>query len=144
MILIVVDLEHQIIPDEVQIALALLSIPYAYFWEKELSTMLFTALGMGLFSYGLRSVFWLWKKKEGLGMGDVKFFIVCGLYLSPYGLAPFLLYAGISGVVLGLIWQRLGFGERFPFGPSLALAFFVCIAFPEWHDALFIFTPTLP
>ncbi len=139
-ILIVVDLEHQIIPDEIQITLALLSIPYAYLWNIEIAQMITMALGLGIFSYALRYVFFLWKKKEALGLGDVKFFIVAGLFLSPYSLAPFLLYAGLSGVALGLLWRLLGFGERFPFGPSLAISFFICIAFPHHSDSLLNFS----
>lgn len=140
-ILIVVDLEHQIIPDEIQISLAILSIPYAYLWDVPLSQMAIMALSLGGFSYGLRYVFWKWKKKEGLGLGDVKFFVVAGLFLSPQALALFLLISGLSGVVLGLAWKLLGFGERFPFGPSLAIAFFICICFPQFsYDWLLLFS----
>lgn len=142
--MIVVDLEHQIIPDEIQIALALLSIAYAYYWHVPLAQMITMAIGLGIFSYGLRYVFWLWKKKEALGLGDVKFFIVVGLYLPFEAIATFLFIAGFSGVILGVIWRATGLGERFPFGPSLAVAFFMCIAFPElsygWmyrHTAVF-------
>ncbi len=129
-IMIVVDLEHQIIPDEIQIMLALFSIPYAYFWDVEWSQMVIMSIGLGLFSYGLRYIFWLWKKKEALGLGDVKFFIVAGLYLPFESMASFLFISGMSGVLLGLLWRLMGWAERFPFGPSLAIAFFICISFP--------------
>lgn len=134
MVMIVVDLEHQIIPDEVQIALVLLALPYAYLWQVPLMRMLVMALSLFLLSYGLRYGFRLWKQKEGLGLGDVKFFTVVGLYLAPMAIAPFMLYSGIMGIVFGLTWRIMGLGERFPFGPALALSFFICIAFPQWGE----------
>jgi prepilin signal peptidase PulO-like enzyme (type II secretory pathway) len=73
---------------------------------------------------------WL-RKKDGLGFGDVKFLAVAGLWLGVMPMVPFLFYAGVLGIITGLVWRALGLGPVFPFGPSLAVALFICVAYPE-------------
>jgi leader peptidase (prepilin peptidase)/N-methyltransferase len=131
-IMIVVDLEHQIIPDIIQIALISIGILYRYSLDSEWHEYISgPAIGLAI-ALALRYGFWLWKKREGLGMGDVKFFAVAGLFLGVKGFAPFMLFSGLIGIFTSLIWRRLGKGEEFPFGPSLAISIFLCTVFPEY------------
>lgn len=132
LIMTVVDFEHYIIPDEIHWALLPLGIAYHYTVSTPIDNVILgtisgAAIGLAL-HYGYRLI----RKKEGLGFGDVKFFMVSGLWLSSLVLfPPFLFLSGMLGVGLGIIWQILGRGPRFPFGPALALALFLCVAFPE-------------
>ncbi len=135
LIMIVADLEHYIIPDEVHWALLPLGIAYHYVigssWENVAAG---AALGGGIglaLHYGYRYL----RKKEGLGFGDVKFMAIAGLWLGVLPLVPFLFFSGVLGVIFGLLWRALGKGPVFPFGPSLAVALFVCVAFPELPNA---------
>jgi prepilin signal peptidase PulO-like enzyme (type II secretory pathway) len=83
------------------------------------------ALGL-LLHHGYRFL----RKREGLGYGDVKFFSVAGLWLTPFPMVIFLFLAGVFGVVFGLLWRVLGKGEYFPFGPALAVSLAVCVLWP--------------
>jgi prepilin signal peptidase PulO-like enzyme (type II secretory pathway) len=136
MIMIVADLEHYIIPDQVHLALLPLALIYHYLIDTTLRDQvegLVLGAGTGLaLHYGYR---WL-RKKEGLGFGDVKFLAVAGLWLTLKPFIPFLFFAGLFGIVTAGLWRLLGRGELFPFGPALAASLFLCVAWP-WIAALF-------
>ncbi len=136
-IMVVTDLEQRIIPDLIQIALVPLGILYLYSQNAEIHQY-FTGPILGLtVAAALRQGFYLWKKREGLGMGDVKFFAVAGLFLGIDAFAPFMLYSGIIGVLFSIIWKMLGKGEEFPFGPALAISMLACLLFPQYTVNLF-------
>jgi len=84
-----------------------------------------------ILAFGLRWGFFIVKKRESLGMGDVKFLIVSGIFLGPFALLPFIFFAGVFGIVTGTLWHRLGRGQEFPFGPALAASLFLCLTAPE-------------
>lgn len=131
-IMIVVDLEHMIIPDILQILMFITGIIYRYSIGSELSEYFSGALFGLIFSLALRYGFWLIKKREGLGMGDVKFFAVAGLFLGIEAFFPFLFLSGIIGIFSALMWKKLGKGDEFPFGPALAVSLFICLIAPEY------------
>lgn len=134
LIMIVVDLEWQIIPDEIQVAMGVLAIAYYWVMGGAWGDVLGSgALGLGIglmLHHGYR---WL-RHKEGLGFGDVKFLLVAGLWLASFiNWAPFLFLAGLCGVLTAMIWRLLGQGERFPFGPALAVSLFLGIMTPVYR-----------
>ena len=130
MVMIVVDLEHYIIPDQVHYVLLPFGLGYQLYsgtsFDDVLRGFLFGA-GIGLaLHYGYRHL----RKKEGLGFGDVKFFAIAGIWLGFRPFIPFLFFSGIFGVITGLVWRALKKGPIFPFGPALAVALYACVAFP--------------
>jgi len=128
--IIAIDLRYKLIPDVLQIILLFLGIFYAFCRSSEISAMEGAALGATL-GFGLRWIFFYWKNKESLGMGDVKFLIVSGVFLGPQGLLPFIFFAGILGLVTAFFWNRLKLGHEFPFAPALAASLFLCLTVPE-------------
>lgn len=125
-----IDLEHYILPDTLQIILAVLGVCFgaatgASFTEQGL--MMITLLALAI---SLRLFMQAWKKREALGYGDVKLFAVSGIFLPHLLLAPFLFLAGIAGVLLAFICRR-GEGGIFPFGPALAFSLLTCLILPE-------------
>ncbi len=125
-VLVVVDLQHHLLPDRVLlpaglVALALLGVVAAASGE-------WTALGRALLgalalSAGLLALAWV--NPSGLGLGDVKLGLVLGLYLGWFGWAHLL-----TGVVLGFVLQavlavvllalrRAGRDTQLAFGPAL-------------------------
>ena len=130
--IVITDLEHTIILDEVQIAVGVFGVLYAFAQARDagdVATSAFVGLAIGL---GLKYGFIYFRNKDGLGMGDVKFLFVTGIWLGvAANFVPFLFFSGILGIVSGLIWRAMGHGERFPFGPSLALALLGCVLFPN-------------
>ncbi len=127
MILVVIDLEYLIIPDGLQIALFLLGFAYRLFLEPSWEAGVIggtTGLALGL---ALHYGYLYFRKLDALGMGDVKFFLVAGWWLGPGALVVMLAMAGLMGTVMGLLWGAGGRGQKFPFGPALAAALFICV-----------------
>ncbi len=123
-IIVFVDLEFQIIPDAVVLALAVLGIGYRF---PEWSDAILGAIIAGALAWLLRLGFSRLKKREALGLGDVKFFAMAGIWCGIGGLAPFMLLAGVFGILFALGWRARGGGAEFPFGPGLAMSLFTVV-----------------
>lgn len=128
----VTDLEHQIILDEVQIAIGAFGILHGIENEVAASDMI-TGCVVGLsIGLALKYGFLYFRNKDGLGLGDVKFLAVAGIWLADgANFVPFLFFSGILGVVTGTAWRICRKEEHFPFGPSLAVALLLCVVIPE-------------
>jgi prepilin signal peptidase PulO-like enzyme (type II secretory pathway) len=130
-ILIATDFEAYFIPDLLQFVMAVIGVLYAFFNHYELIHVWMLPIMCYGIGWVLMKGFRLVMKKDGLGMGDVKFFGVAGFYLKVEALASFFFISGIVGVIIALIWRLLGKGEEFPFGPALAFSLFTCLVFPD-------------
>jgi len=122
-----IDLAFGIIPDELNIGLALLGLLALIVGQGDVFLGLVgTAglLGLGLLlAIGYSKL----RGREMLGLGDVKFFAAVGLWI-PIMLIPwFLMISGILGVVLGAIWKYFVGEKEFPFAPALCVALAGCL-----------------
>lgn len=139
-ILTVTDLEHRLIPNPVGAAVALLGLGWIAVRHGG-SPGGWIEGGLGLLLLGglallLRWLFGRVLRREALGLGDVKLMAAAGLWLGPFGLAPFLLLSGLGGVALALVW-RVATGRRsFPFGPCLAAGLYAWLLLPELQALL--------
>ena len=77
----------------------------------------------------LLALWWFYRvvrKREGLGLGDVKLLAMIGVTFGPVG-AWFTIFVGsVIGSVLGIIQvlaRRIGFSQAVPFGPYLVIGF---------------------
>jgi len=130
--IIVTDLEHYIILDEVQIVIGLFGILHAYVLELSAAAVAIAAFAGAVIGLSLKYGFLYFRHKDALGMGDVKFLFVAGIWLaSAANFVPFLFFSGVLGVVVGISWRLLGAGERFPFGPALATALLIGVMAPD-------------
>ena len=131
----IIDFEHYIIPDSLQWAMGLLgsaySLGYLELSPASLIVSSFFGLAIGL---SLKYGFIYLRKKDGLGMGDVKFLFVAGLWISVADFIPLMFFAGVFGIITAIIWRILGFGERFPFAPALGASVFVMLLYPVSKD----------
>lgn len=132
-IMIAVDLEHYIIPDSLNIAMFVIGALYMFRIEASWQQFVFGPIFGFLVGFALRQLMWIWKKKEGLGLGDVKFLAVVGLMLPLEAFTTFLFMAGVIGIITALIWRFLGRGKEFPFGPALSIALYFCLILPDLH-----------
>lgn len=135
-VMTVIDLEWGIIPDPLQIVMLLLGIGYRY-----ISGIDFLTIGIGFLTglaigAALRWGYAWVRKREGLGLGDVKFLAVAGTWLGVIPLVPFLFMAGMFGVVTAIFWRLGGGGKEFPFGPALGSSLFLCLVYPELRNFL--------
>src|SRR6185312_2751194 len=135
-ILIVTDLEHYIIPDQIQLALIPPAIILNYLEHKSMLSMAGGALAALTIGIVLRYFIHMWKKQDPLGMGDIKFMAVSGLYLGINNLPIFFFIAGILGVLTAVIWGLLNKGKIFPFGPALAVSLFITLLIPNADQVL--------
>lgn len=92
-----------------------------------LSSLLGAALGAGI----LVAVRWGYGRlrgREGLGLGDAKLAGAAGAWLGAEALAWLILLASLAGLGLALVRHRRLSGElAIPFGPPLALAFWLLL-----------------
>lgn len=128
-----IDVRHHIIPDEFSVyavpvgvaasaGLAWLGYDGAIGWKASVLGALFGGGSLGL----VMLVFYLVRKREGMGLGDVKLLAMIGAFLGPWPALPFVLFASsvaasFVGVPYALL-QRKGLGAALPYGPFLALA----------------------
>lgn len=126
-ILTIIDLEYQIIPDQLSLALAGLGLAFHALPDNRADALLSAGMG-AVAGFGiawlLRTVFQRLKGREALGFGDVKFFAVAGLWTGIDGLADFMMISGLAGIVFAAGWRLRGGDVVFPFGPALAAGLF--------------------
>ncbi len=133
--LLFIDMEHFILPDELVLSAGILgALHWGLLWMRSsigtneiISQYIAGAAVFALFAWLLGTIVSRLLKKDALGFGDVKFFAVAGLWLGVMNLAYFAVLSGFFGVLFGLIWQKCGKGEVFPFGPALIMALFVLL-----------------
>jgi leader peptidase (prepilin peptidase)/N-methyltransferase len=135
-VIAVADLESGIIPDQMVLFLCLPALAGRLMDGGEWLDGLAGAAVAGGASWAVRAVFRRWRGRDGLGLGDVKFLAVAGLFLGLGGVGPYLLLSSLLGVGLGLAWRIAGRGQVFPFGPALAAGLLVSLVWPEVLGAL--------
>lgn len=126
-ILTAIDLEYQIIPDPVSLALTGLGLGYHALVDNSREAWLAAGIGaLAAFAIAwlLRALFQRLKGREALGLGDVKFFAVAGLWAGVYGLADFMMISGLAGILFAAGWRWRGGDAEFPFGPALAFGLY--------------------
>ncbi len=126
-----IDLEHLILPDRITlpgiaagIVLQLL-VP----WGGMVAGVVGALVGAGLLlaAYGL---WWLVRREEGLGLGDVKMLAMIGAFLGWRGVAVSLFVGALTGAAFGLGLLAVGRGalrSKIPFGAFLALGGLVAL-----------------
>lgn len=130
----VIDLEHKIIPNKIIIVASVWAVMSALLIRmSDLPELAAWAAGAFLF-FLLAALAY----PAGMGMGDVKFAGVLGLYLGA-SVVPALFVAFLTGTAYGLtVMARHGAAGRkhgVPFGPFLAVGAFVgVLAGPELID----------
>jgi len=122
-----IDLAFGVIPDGLNLALALGGMTFLFMGGGDAFVGLIGAaglLGMGLLlAIGYSKL----RGREMLGLGDVKFFAAAGLWLPAIMIPWFLAGAGLSGAVMGLLWRHISGAKEFPFAPALCLSLAGCL-----------------
>jgi len=131
-----VDLAFGVIPDSLNLILALLGLTSLLMGNGDIFMGLVNAaglLGLGLLlAIGYSKL----RGHEMLGLGDVKFFAAVGLWL-PIMLVPwFLFLSGLIGAIMGLVWKYYVGTKEFPFAPALCLTLAGCIYYQLYLYAM--------
>ncbi|SHO56094.1 prepilin peptidase [Vibrio quintilis] len=127
-----IDLDTMLLPDSITLPLMwggiLLSL-------AGLSPMSLDSAVIGAIAgyLSLWSVYWIFKlltKKEGMGYGDFKLFAALGAWMGWQMLPIIIFIASIIGIMFGvtfLLMKKDDINQGFPFGPSLAIAGWLCL-----------------
>lgn len=129
--LIITDLEHTLLPDQILrfmgllIGIYIFLLPSPLFFSSLLSAFAVFAFFLGVY---------LITKKRGMGFGDVKMVPVIasllGLENSLIWLMLSFVLGGTTGLLL-IIAGRARFGKPIPFGPFLLLGAYIAFFFAE-------------
>jgi leader peptidase (prepilin peptidase)/N-methyltransferase len=130
-----IDYTHFIIPDVLVLILGILGI--AKLLAPDLDPLFVplysSALGalLAFIFIGGLIVFYLYVRKlEGMGLGDLKLFVVLGFLFGLHGIFFILILSSLSGAVLGsiMLWRnKKNFKTQLPFGPYIIAATFIYI-----------------
>jgi leader peptidase (prepilin peptidase) / N-methyltransferase len=119
-----IDLEHQILPNSITLpAIAigvLLSLIAPPGWKDALIGVV---LGGGIL-YAIAWGYYLWRREEGMGMGDVKMLAMIGAFLGWKAVLVTLVLSSFAGAFIGLglmAVQRGTMKYALPFGTFLAI-----------------------
>ena len=95
---------------------------------------------------GIRGLYWLVRRREGMGLGDAKLLAMITAWLGPTNAVLTLFLAVVSGAVYGILWvslrkRRRGAPAQVPLGSFLcAAAIYAAFegrAIVEWYLGLF-------
>ncbi len=131
-----VDIRHYIIPDQLSIYAVPVGVlgvvlvaqlggghlALASGWRDSVLGAFIGGGSLGLIMVG----YWVVRREEGMGMGDVKLLMMMGAFLGPLPAIPFILVvSSLAGACVGLPMAFLGkkgLRVAMPFGPFLAFA----------------------
>jgi leader peptidase (prepilin peptidase)/N-methyltransferase len=135
LVIIVIDIHHQIIPDVISLPGIILGVLFSFVnptvtWQSSLIGLL---AGGGLL-YAVAFFYFLFRKVDGMGGGDIKLLAMIGAWLGWQSL-PFVIFtSSLSGSLIGLIamfYQKKGGQTRIPFGPFLSLSALIYTFYSE-------------
>jgi leader peptidase (prepilin peptidase)/N-methyltransferase len=143
-VLFAIDLHHQILPNVITLPGIVAGFLFSFFgapgWA---SSLIGIALGGGLL-YGIAAGYYLVRREEGLGMGDVKMLAMIGAFLGWKAVLVTLILSSFAGAVVGIAIIALTKGSMrlaLPFGSFLSVgalaAMFVGDPIVTWYAGFF-------
>ena len=135
LVIIFIDIHHQIIPDRISLPGIVLGFATSPFSE----TITWQQSGLGVLLGGglLYLVAWgylVLAKRDGMGGGDIKLLAMIGAFLGWQSLVYVVFASSLSGSVIGIIAmlrQGKGGKTRIPFGPFLAFGAITWVLFQQ-------------
>jgi leader peptidase (prepilin peptidase) / N-methyltransferase len=132
-----IDLRCGIIPDWLNLSIAVLGLARAIFldgWEAALGASL-EGVVVGAIAWLLRRLYFMFRKYQGLGLGDVKLLAASGIWIGLAGVPVQLLVGSCAALAaaggLHLAGRTMTRQTSLPFGPFLALGLFVTLVLEQ-------------
>jgi leader peptidase (prepilin peptidase)/N-methyltransferase len=139
-----IDLEHQILPNSITLPGIVIGVLFSLIVPPGLKDALIGAAVGGGSLYAIAAAYYLWRREEGMGMGDVKMLAMIGAFLGWKAVLVTLILASFCGALVGLGMMALQRGSMkyaLPFGTFLALgslaAMFVGDPLVTWYAGFF-------
>ena len=132
--LFVIDLELQILPNAITLPGIVIGFLFSLFGPPgPVTSLLGIVLGAGVL-YGIAAAYYVVRREEGMGMGDVKMLAMIGAFLGWRAVLLTLILSSFVGALVGvalLSTKKEGLKYALPFGTFLALAAFFAMLFGE-------------
>ena len=132
-----IDVKHLILPDSLTLSGIVLGLVGAALnpdLGREFLPSLFGVLVGGGFLWLVAVLYYVFRKLEGLGGGDIKLLAWIGSVLT-WEAIPFVVlvscFAALFGALLSLVYSRKGLNYGIPFGPFLSFAAVVYVFYGE-------------
>ncbi|WP_372651908.1 A24 family peptidase [Halobacteriovorax sp.] len=119
----IIDIKHQILPDSINIYLALVFLCVSILKYSPTYYISGAAIGF-LFPYLVTLAFYYLKGQQGLGGGDIKLFAALGIILGPVGIINNIFLSCFFGAIFSLIMMSIGKMSReskLAFGPFIII-----------------------
>ena len=143
-VLFMIDLEHQLLPNAITLPGIAVGFALSFVTPVGPVNSLIGILVGGGVLYAIAAGYYLVRREEGMGMGDVKMLAMVGAFLGWRAVLLTLVLSSFTGAVLGvliMLWQRGDMRYALPFGTFLAVATFVAMLAGEpildWYFAFF-------
>ncbi|MCB0390367.1 MAG: prepilin peptidase [Bdellovibrionales bacterium] len=141
-----IDLDHMIIPDSFSLGGIVIGLVGALLNDgRSFMGALAGVLMGGGFLWAVAYFYYLWRKTEGMGGGDIKLIAWIGAVLGWKAIPFVILSSSIIGSVFGLVISlrsKDGMSTVIPFGPYLALGAVLYIFggenFIQWYFGFFL------
>lgn len=127
-----IDADHQIIPDTMTYCLLWLGLILSSIGISPvpLASSVFGAVIGYLILWIIAKLFYLLRKKQGMGHGDFKLLAMIGAWSGPMLLPIVLIIASVCSLLFSAIWllrKKMQRSTPIPFGPFLAIGGWVCV-----------------
>lgn len=134
-----IDIEHQLLPDVLNLYLAALFMAYAIAYLPWGNALVGGLVGF-LFPLAITWIFYRIKGQVGLGGGDIKLFGALGIYLGPVGVFQNLFLSCFIGslfTITLILMKKMKRTEPIPFGPFIIVTASLQIFFPDFLSRFF-------
>ena len=135
---LVIDLEHHLLLDKLNLYLLVVTLPYALFTQGLIPPLLGGAFGFGA-TYAIAKFFLKFKGVEGLGGGDIKLFGVLGIMLGIQGVVSTIFMSSLIGSVVSIalmMAKKMDRSTQFAFGPYILLVATFQVFFPRLYESV--------
>jgi leader peptidase (prepilin peptidase)/N-methyltransferase len=133
-VLFMIDLEHQLLPNVITLPGIFVGLAFSVVAPPGwVDSLLGIVLGGGVL-YGIAAAYYLLRKEEGMGMGDVKMLAMVGAFLGWRAVLLTLVLSSFAGAVIGvamMVFQRGTLRYALPFGTFLAVGALIAMLFGE-------------
>ncbi len=119
-----IDLEHQILPNTITLPGIVAGLIFSAIAPPGLRDALIGAVIGGGILYAIAWGYFLWRREEGMGMGDVKMLAMIGAFLGWKAVLVTLVLSSFSGALIGVLLLSLQKGDMkfaLPFGTFLSI-----------------------
>lgn len=133
-----IDIEHQLLPDKLNIYLLAVVLPYSFLNYAPAHWLVGGLVGF-LGPYLVTLLFYKLRGQIGLGGGDIKLFGILGILLGPVGVLNTIFMSSLVGSLVGLLLiasKKMNKNTALAFGPYIILVAACQIFFPGVFSAL--------